>query len=442
LSYVKQNNAGMYREKIKDLIKWKASKNRKPLVLKGARQVGKTWLLKEFGSKHYRQTVYVNFEKSKHLSAVFVDEIDINRIIGSLEIASGYKINASDTLLIFDEIQAVPEALTSLKYFYEEAPEYHIITAGSLLGVALHANISFPVGKVDFMELHPLSFMEFLNASGNQRFVEVIKNMDWKLQEIFSSKLTELLKHYYYVGGMPEAVLNYTNSFDFQEVRKIQKQILTAYDLDFSKHSPGTIVPRIRMLWNSVPEQLAKENKKFIYGMIREGARAKEYEFALSRLLDIGLVNKVCRVNKPAMPLKAYEQRNTFKLFMLDVGLMSAMVDMEARVLIDGNKTFTQFKGVLTEQFVLQQMVSMEAFIPYYWTADKGNAEIDFVIQTNGRIVPIEVKAEINLQAKSLKVYIDKFCPDIAFRLSMSKFNKNNILYDLPLYAVSQLLEI
>jgi uncharacterized protein len=432
----------MYREKIKDLIKWKASKNRKPLVLKGARQVGKTWLLKEFGSKHYRQTVYVNFEKSKHLSAVFVDEIDINRIIGSLEIASGYKINASDTLLIFDEIQAVPEALTSLKYFYEEAPEYHIITAGSLLGVALHANISFPVGKVDFMELHPLSFMEFLNASGNQRFVEVIKNMDWKLQEIFSSKLTELLKHYYYVGGMPEAVLNYTNSFDFQEVRKIQKQILTAYDLDFSKHSPGTIVPRIRMLWNSVPEQLAKENKKFIYGMIREGARAKEYEFALSRLLDIGLVNKVCRVNKPAMPLKAYEQRNTFKLFMLDVGLMSAMVDMEARVLIDGNKTFTQFKGVLTEQFVLQQMVSMEAFIPYYWTADKGNAEIDFVIQTNGRIVPIEVKAEINLQAKSLKVYIDKFCPDIAFRLSMSKFNKNNILYDLPLYAVSQLLEI
>ncbi len=432
----------MYREKIKDLIKWKASKNRKPLVLKGARQVGKTWLLKEFGSKHYRQTVYVNFEKSKHLSAVFVDEIDINRIIGSLEIASGYKINASDTLLIFDEIQAVPEALTSLKYFYEEAPEYHIITAGSLLGVALHANISFPVGKVDFMELHPLSFMEFLNASGNQRFVEVIKNMDWKLQEIFSSKLTELLKHYYYVGGMPEAVLNYINSFDFQEVRKIQKQILTAYDLDFSKHPPGTIVPRIRMLWNSVPEQLAKENKKFIYGMIREGARAKEYELALSWLLDIGLVNKVCRVNKPAMPLKAYEQRNTFKLFMLDVGLMSAMVDMEARVLIDGNKTFTQFKGALTEQFVLQQMVSMEAFIPYYWTADKGNAEIDFVIQTNGRIVPIEVKAEINLQAKSLKVYIDKFCPDIAFRLSMSKFNKNNILYDLPLYAVSQLLEI
>lgn len=432
----------MYREKLNDLIKWKGTKNKKPLVLKGARQVGKTWLLKEFGSKHYRQTVYVNFEKSKHLSTVFADEIDIKRIVGSLEIESGYKINAPDTLLIFDEIQAVPEALTALKYFCEEAPEYHIIAAGSLLGVALHAGISFPVGKVDFMELHPLSFMEFLNATGNQPFIEVIRTMDWKMLEAFSSKLTELLKHYYYVGGMPEAVLSYSNSQDFQEVRSIQKQILTAYDLDFSKHPPGTIVPRIRMLWNSIPEQLAKENKKFIYGMMREGSRAKDYELAISWLADSGLVNKVCRISKPAIPLKAYEQRNSFKLYMLDVGLMSAMVDMDARVLIDGDKTFTQFKGALTEQFVLQQMVSIEAFTPYYWTADKGNAEVDFVIQVNGRIVPVEVKAEINLQAKSLKVYIEKFFPDMAFRLSLSNYKKNNLLYDLPLYAVNQLPEM
>ncbi len=432
----------MKRDKLDDLIEWKNNPNRKPLIMKGARQVGKTWLLKEFGNTQYEQMVYVNFEKSKRLKTLFLDDFDIKRLIIALQAESGLTIEPENTLLVFDEIQAIPEALTSLKYFREDAPEFHVVAAGSLLGMALHSNISFPVGKVDFMNLYPLSYEEFLKAIGEGGLLEILSSNDWKLITAYKSKFIDYLRQYYYVGGMPEAVSKYCESKNFVEVRNIQKQILNAYDQDFSKHAPYEIVPRIRMIWNSIPAQLAKENRKFIYGLLKKGARAKDYELALSWLNDCGQVNKVYRAKKPGFPLIAYEDRSAFKLYMVDVGLLSAMGDIDAKTLLSGNEVFTEFKGALTEQYILQQLISSGNYVIYYWSAERSTAEVDFVVQHNGDNIPVEVKAEENLRAKSLRVFYEKFSPKISIRTSMSDYRQQEWMINLPLYAISRLNKI
>ena len=392
----------MYRIAIEKLYKWKNSKRRKPLIIEGARQVGKTWLMKEFGKQAYADTVYINFDSNSRMADLFSADLDTDRLIMGLELYAGRKINPENTLLIFDEVQEVPRALASLKYFYENAPQYHIVCAGSLLGIALHQGTSFPVGKVDFLKLYPLSFSEFLMATGNERFAELLKKQDYEMITSFKQTYIDALKHYYFVGGMPEAVQSFAESKDFNEVRAIQKRILAAYEQDFSKHAPNEIVPKIRMLWNSIPSQLARENKKFIYGLVREGGRAREYETAIMWLSDCGLVHKVSRVNAAGIPLKAYEDLKAFKLFIVDVGLLGCMTGLRQRTLLDGDDLFVEFKGALTEQYVCQQLKTIEDLGIYYYTNDRGSCEIDFVVDTGEQIVPIEVKAETNLRAKSL----------------------------------------
>jgi len=426
----------MKRQALTYLQGWKDNPERKPLIIRGARQVGKTWLMKEFGRQAYEQVAYVNLESNAIARGLFAVDFDIQRIISAIQIDTGVLIKPQNTLLIIDEIQESPAAITALKYFQENAPEYHVVCAGSLLGVALNRNTSFPVGKVDFLDLYPLNFHEFLDALQETPLKELLLQENWKLIQTFAPKYIALLRSYYYIGGMPEAVLAYSKRQDFMEVRAIQKRILLSYEQDFSKHAPNDIVPRIRMLWNSIPAQLAKENKKFIYGIIRQGARAKDYEVALAWLIDCGLVKQVFNVSKPAVPLKAYEDFGAFKLFMVDVGLLGAMTDLDARTLLDGNNIFQEFKGALTEQYVTQQLVTREDLSIYYWSAQNARAEIDFLVQLSGEIIPIEVKAEENLQAKSLRVYYDKFQPKIAIRTSMSNYRKESWLENIPLYAI------
>ena len=432
----------MYRIAIEKLLKWKQSKNRKPLIIEGARQVGKTWLMKEFGKQAYTDTVYINFDSNSRMADLFASDLNTDRLIMGLELYAGRKIHPENTLLIFDEVQEVPRALSSLKYFYENAPQYHIVCAGSLLGIALHQGTSFPVGKVDFLKLYPLSFKEFLMATDKERFAQLIDEQDFEMITSFKQTYIDALKHYYFVGGMPEAVQSFADSKDFNEVREIQKRILAAYEQDFSKHAPHEIVPRLRMLWNSIPSQLAKENKKFLYGLIREGARAKEYETAIMWLSDCGLVHKVSRVNSPGIPLKAYEDLKAFKLFLVDVGLLGCMTGLHQRTLLDGNSLFVEFKGALTEQYVCQQLRTVEDMGVYYYTNDRGSCEVDFVVDTGEQIIPVEVKAEVNLKAKSLKAYEEKFSPDICIRTSMSDFKREEWLVNLPLYAIDQLPQI
>lgn len=429
----------MDRIAMEKLISWKKKKNRKPLIIEGARQVGKTWLMKEFGKLYFADTIYVNFDSNAWLSDFFSSDLDPERLITVLEIYAGRKINPENTLLIFDEVQEVPRALSSLKYFYEDAPEYYIVCAGSLLGIALHEGTSFPVGKVDFLKLYPLSFREFLMATGKGRFAELLSTRDFQMMTSFKQTYIDALKYYYYVGGMPEAVLSFSEEKDFNEVRSIQKRILDAYEQDFSKHAPVELVPKIRMLWNSIPSQLAKENKKFIYGLLREGARAKEYETAIMWLSDCGLIHKVSRVNTIGIPLKAYEDLKAFKLFVLDVGLLSCMTGLSQRTLLDGNQLFVEFKGALTEQYVCQQLQTIADLQTYYYTNDRGSCEIDFVVDNEDRIIPVEVKAEINLRAKSLKVYQEKFQPKLSIRTSMADYRKEDWLINLPLYAIDQI---
>ena len=434
-------NKKMKRFGLDQLIEWKKSENRKPLIIRGARQVGKTWLIKEFGNTFYDQMVYINFEKNKRIRRVFSEGFEIERIIVSLQAESGIKINQENTLIVFDEIQTVPEAITSLKYFHEDAPGYHIIAAGSLLGIMLNVHASFPVGKVEFMDLYPLSFPEFLEGVGDSGFAEMLKQGDWELITVFKQKYIERLRQYYFVGGMPEAVSEFSKSGDFTAVKKIHEAILEAYQQDFSRHAPVEIVPRIRMLWNSLPAQLAKENRKFIYGIIKEGARAKEYEIALSWLIDCGLLTKVVRVAKPAIPLRAYEDTGAFKLFPVDIGLLGSLCDLEAITLLEGNKVFSEFKGALTELFVLQQLTTLGKKM-YYWSGERSTAEIDFIFQHENRIIPVEVKAEENIQAKSIKVFHKKFDPKVSVRLSMSDYRQQDWLINVPLYAVNHLLDI
>lgn len=429
----------MYRYAIEELYRWKEKEKRKPLIIEGARQVGKTWLMREFGSKAYKNTIYVNFDSNSQMEELFSTDLKIDRIIMGLELYAGRKISAENTLIIFDEIQEVPRALTSLKYFYENSPQYHIICAGSLLGIALHSGTSFPVGKVDFLHLYPLSFKEFLIATGKEHFSDLLEKKDFSMISSFKQTYIDALKQYYFIGGMPEAVLHFSQYEDFNEVREIQKRILMAYEQDFSKHAPNEIVPKIRMIWNSVPSQLAKENKKFIYGLLREGARAKDFEVALLWLCDCGLVYKIHRIKTPGLPLKAYEDLKAFKLFLVDIGLLSCMTNMSQKVLLNGNDLFKEFKGALTEQYVLQQLVTRNDISTYYYTNDRNSSEIDFVIDNGSEVIPIEVKAEVNLMAKSLKTYRDKYNPKVCIRTSMANYEEQDWLINLPLYAIGEI---
>ncbi len=432
----------MYRIAMEKLLKWKESKRRKPLIIEGARQVGKTWLMKEFGRQAYEDTVYINFDSNSRMAELFASDLDTERLIMGLELYAGHKINPDNSLLIFDEVQEVPRALTSLKYFCENAPQYHIVCAGSLLGIALHQGTSFPVGKVDFLKLYPLSFKEFLMADGNERFAALLDKRDFQMITSFKQTYIDALKQYCFVGGMPEAVQSFVENKDFNEVREIQNRILEAYVQDFSKHAPNEIVPRIRMLWKSIPSQLAKENKKFIYGLVREGARAKDYEIALMWLSDCGLVHKIGRVNKAGIPLRAYEDLKAFKLFIVDVGLLGCMAGLQTSTLLDGNAIFVEFKGALTEQYVCQQLKTVENLDVYYYTNDRSSCEVDFIVDTGEQIIPVEVKAEVNLRAKSLKSYHEKFKPKISVRASMANYKEEEWLMNLPLYMIDQIKNI
>lgn len=429
----------MYREAIKQLEAWKCGVNRKPLVLRGARQVGKTWIMKEFGRKYYEKCAYISMDENERMKEVFREAFDVDRIIEMLEIEVGFQIDSEKTLIIFDEVQEIPRALKSLKYFQENAPQYHIIAAGSLSGIALHEGTSFPVGKVDFCNLYPLTFREFLLACKEEKLLEILDRNDLDIMQTFKTKYTDYLKYYYYVGGMPEAVSEFIVSRDLKKVRDIQNRLLYAYENDLSRHAPKEIVTRIRMLWNSIPAQLAKENKKFIYGLIREGARAREYEVAITWLIDVGLAYKIGRVKKPDFPLRAYQDFSAFKLFIVDVGLLGAMSRLNARTILEGTRLFEEFKGALTEQYVLQELIVNSENDIFYWSAENATSELDFLIQTDDCIVPMEVKAEENLQAKSLKVFVQKYGVKDAVRMSMSGFREQDWLTNFPLYNIGNL---
>lgn len=405
------------------------------MIVRGARQVGKTWLMRTFAEEAYNKYVYVNFEDNELIRNMFERDFDIERIIVALQVATGVMID-KDTLIIFDEIQEAPKGLTALKYFYEKAPEYSILAAGSLLGISMHEAVSFPVGKVEFMDLYPLSFREFLNALGQTQLVDVLEKEDWELMSLFHNKLVEYLKIYYFVGGMPGVVMEYLETKDFNRVRVLQQEILNAYDNDFSKHAPNKEVPRLRMVWRSLLAQLAKENKKFIYGMLKEGARAKEFEMALEWLQDAGLLYKVNRTKAGKMPLSAYEDFSAFKLFILDVGLLAAMGKLTSQIILDGDAIFEEFKGALTEQYVFQQLKTYEDIDIYYWSADNSSGEIDFIVQKEGVITPIEVKSTENLQSKSLSAFIKRNPELKGLRFSMSEYKEQDWMKNKPLYSI------
>ena len=428
----------MERKAMESLVQWKSSKRRKPLIIKGARQTGKTWLMKEFGKRYFKYTAYINFDNNEYMKDVFDMDYNIERILMAVNIATGVKIVPEETLIIFDEVQENPRAIASFKYFCENAPEYPVIAAGSLLGVAIHKGVSFPVGKVDSIELNPLSFREFLCAVGEEGLEALISGRNFELMNAFRGKYIDWLKKYYYIGGMPEVVQAFVENKDFTEVRYLQNKIIEMYENDFSKHTSENELPRIRMVWNSIPMQLAKENKKFFFGKIKEGARAKDFEIAIEWLQDCGLIKKVYNVSKPAVPLKAYIEFSAFKLYLLDVGLLGALSELDARTILDGSAIFVEFKGALTEQYVLQQLITDTQYTPYYFTETKSEGEIDFVIQKGMHIIPIEVKAEENLKAKSLRVFYEKYKPQTAIRTSMSGYKEQDWLVNMPLWTVSQ----
>lgn len=432
----------MQRKKMEELIKWKDSKDRKPLIIRGARQVGKTWIMKEFGEKYYEKYAYINFDDNKRMLQLFSGDFNTERIIQGLKIETGVNIEPENTLIIFDEVQETPKALTALKYFYENANHYHIIAAGSLLGVAIHEGTSFPVGKVDFLDLQPLNFSEFLEAINENELLNLIEKNDFELLRVFSNRIKDYLKQYLFIGGMPEVVNTYVETKDYNSVRKKQIALLEAYEQDFSKHAPNNVVPRIRQLWHNIPTQLAKENKKFIYSLIKEGARAREYEIALSWLIDCGLIYQINRVNDCKIPLSAYQDFNAFKLYLLDVGLLCAMAELDVQVILNGNDIFKEFKGSLTEEFVLTEIKSNLNVPIFYWSAERGTSELDYIIQLKNKNIPIEVKASENLQAKSLKTFIEKYHTKLNVRTSMSDYRKEDWLINIPLYLIGNIERI
>lgn len=429
----------MYRRIIEDLKRWKQSPERKPLILRGARQCGKTWILKEFGKTQYKKIAYILFDDNKNIKRIFEESFNINRIITAIGIECGFKIEPSETLIFFDEIQECPQALKSLKYFCESAPEYHIVSAGSLLGLTLHQDTGFPVGKVDFLDLYPLDFEEFLLALKQDGLCSALHSQDWTLINSFKDRYIEYLRYYYFIGGMPEAVADFGLNKDFQRVKKIKSQIIDAYKSDFSKHAPFDIVNRIIEVYQSLPSQLAKENKKFIYGVIKKGARAKEYSSAINWLCDAGLVYKIPKINKPALPLMAYQDIDSFKLFMSDTGLLCSLSGLDVKVILEQNTLFQEFKGALTEQYVLQQLKVNNNFGIFYWSSETTTSELDFLLQYTDRIIPIEVKAAENLQAKSLKFFREKFSIPLSIRFSLADFREDKGLTNIPLYGAMNL---
>lgn len=429
----------MYRSAIKKLKEWKNKEDRKPMILMGARQVGKTWIMKEFGKNEYAKVAYISFYNNERMNDVFDMDFDINRIIMNLNIESGVSITPNDTLIILDEIQNAPKALESLKYFCEDANEYHVIAAGSLLGVAVHENVSFPVGKVDMLDLYPFSFREFLLAMDEKSLVMALDSKDFSIIDNFSDKFLFWLKNYYYIGGMPAVVDSFRRNKDYVKTRQIQKDILRQYEQDFGKHVDAKNLPRIRMVWQSIPIQLAKENKKFFFGQIKKGARSSDFEIAIQWLMDSGLIYKVNRVNEPHMPLKAYINMNAYKLFILDIGLLGALSDLPAKTILEKDEIFVEFKGAFTEQYVLQQLICDTQYTPYYYGTDKSTFEQDFMIQMEDRIVPIEVKAEGNVYSQSLKAYCEKYHPKKAVRFSTLKYVDQGWMVNIPLYAISTL---
>lgn len=426
----------MERTTIQQLKEWKIKSDRKPLLIHGARQVGKTWLLREFAKREYRKEAYIVCRKNELARQLFSQDFNIDRILRGLRALSGVDITPHDTLIILDEVQDIPEALESLKYFKEEAPEYHIAVAGSLLGISLHQDVSYPVGKVNVINLYPMNFEEFLLAKGENEACKLLQSRDYDTLNLLHEKYTDLLRQYYYVGGMPEAVKKYVETGALQEVRDIQEGILQGYGLDFSKHAPKEQVPRIRMVWSSIPSQLFKENKKFIYGALRKGARAHDFEMAIQWLIDAGLIYKVPRCTKPELPLSIYEDLSAFKLYMLDIGLMGALVKTDPANILIKNDIFKEYKGGMTEQYVLQQMKSKDIAPVYYHKTDDSRLEIDFLIQRKGEMIPIEVKAEGNVRSNALSQFLSHR-PDLqAERYSMLPYKRQGNLTNIPLYAV------
>jgi len=430
--------ANMDRSVMAELVAWKTSARRKPLMLLGARQVGKTWLLTEFAKNTFARTLTVNLDKSEPAKSVFDQDLDVRRIVSDLAILDGGgPVDPATTLIILDEIQEAPRALTSLKYFAEDAPQYYVACAGSLLGIASHQSSSFPVGKVNIVNVHPLTFTEYLSGIGESGLADLVQTDDMGRFAPFHELLVSHLRSFLYVGGMPEVVAEYAPHRDVVAARDVQQELLAAYDRDFSKHAPPTEVPRLRALFDSVPRQLARENKRFVYGQAEQGARAKTMEMALQWLLDAGLVHQVRRVQVPRIPLAAYVDESAFKLYFLDVGLTGAAVGLEARTLLDGNAAFTEYKGALAEQYVLQELIAA-SLEPYYWTSRSGGAEVDFVVQAGGIPTPIEVKAEVNVQAKSLRVFRDQYEPPKSVRLSLRPYRDEGWLVNMPLYAAGR----
>lgn len=417
---------------------WKKSASRKPLLIQGARQVGKTWLMRELGRREYANTAYLSFADQPEAAAIFEPGYSVQGIVQGISLFTGQTVDAGQTLIILDEVQECERALNALKFMRENAPEYHIAAAGSLLGVAVRSRkMSFPVGQVDMLTLYPLCFEEFLSAVGEAPLAEVLRSGNVEMMKVAHEKLVRLLKEYLYVGGMPEVVSTFAASRDFAEVRHIQQQIIRGYENDFSKYTTAGTVPRIHAVWNAIPQQLAKDNRKFVYKYLGAGARAREYEMAVEWLIICGLLHRVRRVSKPGIPLTAYESRTAFKLYSLDCGLLGAMSRLDARSLVLGNAVFEEFKGALTEQYVLQELLCNRDISPAYWEAEGGTAEVDFVAQLGSQVVPVEVKAGVNLRARSLASYKQRYAPEWGIRTSLSPWKKQDWLYNIPLYAIS-----
>lgn len=430
----------MKRKIYKQLLKWKENKDRKPLMLLGARQVGKTWIMQHFGKKEYKNVAYINCDDEPRMKQLFELDYNIDRILITIQAITGVRITPAATLIIMDEIQEVPRGLHSLKYFCEKAPEYHIMVAGSLLGVTLGKGESFPVGKVDMLTMYPMDYEEYLDATGNENWIELLHSKDWGLIDIMKPKMTELLRQYYFVGGMPGVVSKFIENTDLQQVRTLQRDILEAYRRDISKHTSAAESTRIREVLDSLPSQLARENKKFIYGAVRKGSRAKDFELAIQWLVDAGIVYKVSRIKEPKMPLKFYEDRDAFKLFLLDCGLLACMTDASAGQMLIGDNAFTEFKGAFTEQYVLQQLLAL-GLKPYYWSNTKTPSEIDFIIQDSQRVIPVEVKAEENVRARSLAQFIKDNLGLKGLRISMKGYVDQEWMENIPIIAIGTYFE-
>ena len=417
--------------------KWKKSSDRKPLILRGARQVGKTWLLQEFGKTNYKSVAYVSLENNERVKGLFDLDFDAKRIIDGIELATNTKITPGETLVILDEIQECPKAITALKYFSEDAPAYHIAVAGRLLGMTLHEQVSFPVGKVNFLDIHPLDFSEFLIATGKDKLAEAISKHDFTSILPFHEQIVDCLKTYLITGGMPAVVKNYLDEGNLLGTRRIQNDIIQAYENDFSKHAPKNVLPRIQEIFNILSAQLAKENKKFIFRMIREGARAKDYEMALIWLEDAGIVKRITRVNKAHLPLSVYADKDIFKLYMVDIGLLGAKVGLAPQTVLDGNELFIEFKGAMAEQFVFQELYST-GILPFYYAKDNSKGEIDFITDKNGVLVPIEVKSSKNTTSASLKNLLEHNTSiECGIKLSLLPYKDNGNIKNLPLYCAA-----